>query len=1114
MQGVVMKSRVITPAALLLMCWLALAWFIANKSFSDDFEALVAKEQRHAEETAADVADSVRRNLHFVQGAPDIFNHSQRLRNALERFGANPEAAMGQQEAIRRWGADPEMVDLSRDLELTQRSLGIDLLYVVNAAGDCIASSNWNQPGTTLGANYTDRKWFKEARDGHRGMQYAVGKTTHIAGLYFATPVIAGGRFIGATVAKVDVPRLSFLTKQTDAFIADANGVIILAHDEDKLMMSLPGAAVAAMSDKQRQQLYLGRNFPELKVEPWTEFPDARLKRIRGEKFPQLMTSTPLPEFGMTVYAESDLPGLPVLEGERRNTFLTLSLIGSGLILMLGGAVYYFQSIRRSQVTAEESEARLRLLLESVSGGIWGQSGDGICTFVNAAAAKMLGYDPEEMIGKPVHGTVHHSHEDGSAYRIEDCPMHATALDGISRTEKNEVLWRKDGSSLPVEYSTYPILHNGRQEGVVVVFSDITERRRMEKQMQERDAIYSAAIQTSVDGFWTVDMDGRILEVNDAYLKRSGYSREEMLAMYVGDVDALESPSDTSARIEKIISQGSDEFETRHRARDGSIWDVALAVSYSAVSGGRMFCFLKDVTERKHQAQLLEIARQKAESANRAKSDFLANMSHEIRTPMNAVIGFSELALDDPNPDMQRAHLRQILESSKSLLEILNDILDFSKIEARQMSLETAAFNLDDMLDGIRRMLGQRAQERGLEFTLTRADRVPRHLIGDQLRIRQILTNLLGNALKFTKRGSVRLSVEQMDESDKGVFLDFCVQDSGIGMSSEQMGHLFQPFMQADNSITRRFGGTGLGLTISRNLAQMMGGDIRVESEEGVGSSFHFQLRLPVANLTEAFGAKKRQEADNALPRYDDAAHVLKGKKVLLVEDNRVNQLLASHMLKKLGMPLDIANNGVEAIARLDDERYDVVLMDIQMPVMDGLEATRRIRQDARFAALPIVAMSAGVTLDEQEKCSAAGMTDFIGKPIDSTQLTQMLMRICAGDDDGAECRDGLNADGFDESRLDEVTELLGDHELLLELIETMRHDFAGVADAVDSLIRQGNVDAARSRLHMLKGVAGNLGALRIQKAAQTLEQKLILNEDASLELADFSRVWEAFERR
>ena len=979
--------------ALLLMLWVASAWYIARANFASEFEALLQNEQHVAEGTAQDVADSIKRNLHFVAGIPDIFQNAIRVKNSLDEFGTNVEpTSLPKSEAIKLWTTNPVLEDMNRYLELIQRSLGVDLIYLVNAAGDCISASNWQTPNLPIGTNFSDRKWFSNAQSRLRGMQYAVGKTTHIAGLYFSTPVISSGQFRGAVIAKVDVPALSFLTSRADAYVVDSNGVIIMAHDPEMLMMSIPGASVGTMTEKEKWQLYQRKNFTSLAIEPWSGWQDVRLKRINRESFPHVLASARLPEYGMTEYAESDLTGLPALERERNDYFLLMASLGGGLILLYGGLHFYFQSIRRAKVTVEDSEARLRLLLESVNGGIWGQSTDGLCTFINAAAARMLGYKADELLGQSLHSVVHHSRADGTGYPRDACPMCMTCLDGRSRTERNEVLWRRDGSSFPVEYSTYPMYREGLLEGSVVVFSDITEQQRMERQMQERDAVYTAAIQTSVDGFWVMDVNGGILEVNDAYLRRSGYSKDEMLQMRIEDLDVGETPAAIRERIERTIGQGNNEFETRHKARDGSVWDVAMAVSYAPIAGGRMFCFLKDITERKQQAQLLEAAKLKAESANRAKSDFLANMSHEIRTPMNAVIGFSELALDEAESDIQRGHLRQILESSKSLLGILNDILDFSKIEARQISLESDVFDVDELLASVKRMLDPRARDQGLRFDFSRDAAVPNLLIGDPLRLRQVLTNLLGNALKFTRQGSVHLMVRQIRQSDAGAELDFCIQDSGIGMSAEQLSRLFQPFTQADNSITRRFGGTGLGLTISRDLAQLMGGDIRVESVLGEGSAFHFQVTLPLAKPTQT-AATHQLEVKGPAP---ETAQCLQGKRVLLVEDNRVNQLLATHILKKLGMLSDIANNGEEAIQRLQDNRYDVVLMDIQMPVLDGLDATSLIRKDERFRNLPIVAMSAGVTLDEQEKCSAVGMTDFIAKPIDSAQLIEKLVALCS----------------------------------------------------------------------------------------------------------------------
>lgn len=1090
---------------LLLVIWVVLSWYITRSSFEREFTELVTKEQSSAEETAQDVADSIKRNLHFVAGIPDIFQNALRVKKALNKFDEKA-TTLSRQEAIKRWTADADLNDLNGYFELTQRSLGIDLIYLVNAAGDAVSASNYNKPGITIGSNYADRKWFADASTWFRGMQYAMGKTTHVAGLYFSTPVVFDGKFRGAIVAKIDVPALSFIVQRADAYVADENGVIIMAHDPEMVMMAIPGASVHKLGEKDRLQLYARKEFPELEIVPWKN--SEKLKRINDENFPHILAQAKLPEYGLTVYAESDLPALAALERERRDSFLLMSLAGGILIMIAGVGYFYIQSTRNAKRMVEQSESRLRLLLESVSAGIWGQSADGLCTFVNKAAANKLGYEPEELLGKSLHQLVHHSRADGTPFLHENCPMNATTRDGIPRTEKNDVLWRRDGSPFPVEYSTYPMYREGLLEGAVLVFEDITEKRALEEKMQNRDAVYSAAIQTSVDGFWVLDMNGRILEVNDAYLRRSGRTRDEMLATCAQDMEAADSPVSLAARIEGIMRLGSDEFESRHRAKDGSVWDATLAVSYAPVSGGRLFCFLKDITERKQQAALLETAKIKAESASQAKSDFLANMSHEIRTPMNAVIGFSELALDDTDPAIQRSHLRQILESSRSLLGILNDILDFSKIEARQVTLENSVFAIDDLLGSLRRMLASRAHDQGLVLAVNRDAQVPDMLFGDPLRMRQVLINLLGNALKFTPKGRVSLDVRQIGSGDGVVELDFCVQDSGIGMSAEQLALLFQPFVQADNSITRRFGGTGLGLTISRNLAQLMGGDIRVESVPGEGSSFHFQVTLRVAGETV-------RKCDEAAPVQ---SQLLQGKRVLLVEDNRVNQVLATHILKKSGVLVDIAGNGAEAIAYVQKASYDVVLMDIQMPVMDGLEATRLIRQDERFADLPIVAMSAGVTLDEQEKCSAAGMTDFIGKPIDSVALNRKLIALCMpggteSQDKGISAGPGLSGmAGFDEKRVAEVIALLGDDGLLLEMIASMRAEFFGVAEEVAGLLSSGDIEAAKTRLHALKGVAGNLGADRICAALGELEIRLSLGDDASFELEEFCLVWNAFQ--
>jgi signal transduction histidine kinase/CheY-like chemotaxis protein len=393
----------------------------------------------------------------------------------------------------------------------------------------------------------------------------------------------------------------------------------------------------------------------------------------------------------------------------------------------------------------------------------------------------------------------------------------------------------------------------------------------------------------------------------------------------------------------------------------------------------------------KHRTHELNAALVKAEVAVKVKAEFLANMSHEIRTPMNAIIGLSLLGMNAPI-DKQHHYLRNISSASESLLAILNDILDFSKIESGNVKLELEYFNLEEVIENIAMLFTEEVRRKALTFTIIQPSNLNVLLKGDALRLKQILINLINNSAKFTHKGFVNLIVSVISQHEKEIQLQFSVKDSGIGMNEEQQKMLFQSFSQADTSITRRFGGSGLGLVISQKFVEMMGGKITCKSAPDLGSEFFFTLSFEIA--TSGKGSQTSISSPTKktlLQRLAEAAESLENVRVLLVEDTPLNQQVASEFLRNAKLHVTVADNGKEALALLEHNRFDVILMDVQMPVMDGFEATKIIREHFQFVHLPIIAMSAGVTLDEQEKCHHVGMTDFIAKPINPVQMLEKI---------------------------------------------------------------------------------------------------------------------------
>ncbi len=525
------------------------------------------------------------------------------------------------------------------------------------------------------------------------------------------------------------------------------------------------------------------------------------------------------------------------------------------------------------------------------------------------------------------------------------------------------------------------------------------------KQAEEQVRILNHAMQSAKDSIYIADLNGNLLFINDSLKQICNLEREDLIGK---PMDILEQPYLQTLVTATSLENYTIEAEILMRRSNGSLFPALLSESFIQ-DGERLIRvgLIRDITDRKAAEIALAKAKEEAEAATRAKSAFLANMSHEIRTPMNGMLGMTQLLAMTELTEEQKDLLQTIQYSSDALLTLLNDILDFSKIEAGMLELEENPFIVKNSVQSVCNLLNGQARDKSINLSYEVSEDIPHTLMGDSSRLRQILLNLINNAIKFTQQGNIAITVSsrEIDNQKSAYELTFAVADTGIGIDRDRLVKLFQPFSQADSSISRKYGGTGLGLAICKRLVELMGGTIWVESDSNIGgtppldwelqrispnphgSTFYFTILLKTSELP-IVATSPYQNAKLAIANAHPSA-----LQILVAEDNQVNQKLAIFMLKKLGCHADIANNGIEVLDMLKQKFYDVILMDMQMPEMDGITTTQIIRMQSKHQPW-IIAMTAHAIGDARDSCFDAGMNDYISKPIRVEELTQALIKV------------------------------------------------------------------------------------------------------------------------
>ncbi|MGZ5049959.1 MAG: PAS domain S-box protein [Methylobacter sp.] len=766
---------------------------------------------------------------------------------------------------------------------------------------------------------------------------------------------------------------------------------------------------------------------------------------------------------------------------------------------------------KRQEDALRQASHYARSLIEASLDPLLTISSMGKITDVNQATEAVTGRTRHELIGSDFSDYFTEPHKAQAGYlqvfkegQVRDYPLAIRHLSG----RVTDVLFNA------TEYRNA----SGAVEGIFAAARDITKHKMQEEQIKHVNMMSDTALELTKAGYWHVPLDGsNVFYISERATKVFGNHPKPNDCYDPTNDWAVNLISADKDIAEKTFAHFADAcagrvpfydatYPYRQPVSGNVVWIHALGHLVRDESGNpiHMYGVSQDITDIKVAELEMQRAREIAERAARIRSEFLANMSHEIRTPMNGIIGLTELALNQPTNPKVHDYLEKVSSSAHSLLEILNDILDFSKLEAGRLTIDNTQLDLDSIVDNLRNMFEERAKLKHLDFNINVAEGTPKDLIGDALRLQQVLANVLGNAIKFTSEGHVSLKLWPKKFENSKVLMHFSVEDTGIGMSPEGQIKLFEPFSQLDGSITRRFGGTGLGLAISQNLLKLMGGEFSVDSTLGKGTTISFDLLFGIATQLGIRETRKRakHEVGDLEKKLKLKGESLKGAHILVAEDNTINQQVVREFLKISGMEVTIANNGQEALNLLNLHTFDAILMDVHMPAMGGVETTQRIRNDSKYSNIPVIALTAGVTQEERDNCLACGMNDFVTKPVNAEQLIDVLS-LWIGKQLQINLQSNINVPskhaakpslndlaGFDFTNL---KQMVGDNEdFILQMLRTLYADTQTALVDIEASLQAQNLDAARKLVHSIKGAAGNLGATKLHAGAAAMEEGLM----------------------